>query len=231
MKNSQLINKETVREFMLLYALAKMGAYHEPIKISTTKFAEKIGLSQQSTSRYLINLEKKGLIHRIISRDGSLVRISKAGGDLLREVYLDLNMIFAGKPRSITIKGEVFSGLGEGAYYISQEGYRRQFIEKLGFDPYPGTLNLKISNEKGLVLRTMLNAYPGIDIKGFKNKNRTFGSVKCFLATINDYERGAVVLAERSHYSENVLEIIAPVCLRERLGLKDRDEVKVEIFI
>ncbi|MEM1514590.1 MAG: DUF120 domain-containing protein [Candidatus Bathyarchaeia archaeon] len=231
MKKFQVINKEIVREFMLLYVLAKMGAHHEPVKISTTKFSKKTGLSQQSISRYLIALEKKGFIHRIISRDGSLIRISKAGENLLRNVYLDLSTIFAGKPRSITIKGEVFSGLGEGAYYISQEGYKKQFIEKLGFDPYPGTLNLKISNGKGLMLRTILDVHLGINIKGFRNKNRTFGSVKCFLATINDYERGAVVLAERSHYSEDVLEIIAPVCLREKLGLKDGDEVKVEIFI
>ncbi|MEM1550565.1 MAG: DUF120 domain-containing protein, partial [Candidatus Bathyarchaeia archaeon] len=118
------------------------------------------------------------------------------------------------------VEGEVFSGLGEGAYYVSQEGYKRQFIEKLGFEPYPGTLNIKVIGGKGVALRSMLNIYPGIEIKGFRNKNRTFGSVKCFLASINDCERGAVVLAERSHYGENVLEVIAPVHLRDKLGLE-----------
>jgi len=231
MRGERIVSKEMIRDFMLLYALAKMGAHNEPIRISTTKFAEKIGASQQSVSRYLVNLEKKGLVERSIDREGSLVKISKAGEELLRDVYLELNAIFEGRPRLIVVEGEVFSGLGEGAYYVSQEGYRRQFIEKLGFDPYPGTLNLRITDKRGIIMRTALNVYPGIEIKGFRNKNRAFGPVKCFLATINDCERGAVVLAERSHYSENVLEVIAPVYLRNKLGLKDGDKVKVEIFI
>lgn len=231
MRGARIINKETIRNFMLLYALAKMGAYHKPIRISTTTIAEKIGLSQQSVSRYLISLEKKGLIHRTISKEGSLIRISKAGGDFLRCIYIDLNAIFEERLRSITLEGEIFTGLGEGAYYVAQEGYRKQFIEKLGFDPYPGTLNLKITDGKSMMLRATLDIYPGIEIKGFRNKNRAFGPVKCFLAIINGRERGAVVVAERSHYGENVLEVIAPIYLREKLGLKDGDKVKVEIFI
>ncbi|MEM2273558.1 MAG: DUF120 domain-containing protein [Candidatus Bathyarchaeia archaeon] len=231
MEKTQVINKEIARDFMLLYALVKMGAYHEPIRISTTSLAKNIGLSQQSVSRHLISLERKGLIHRTISKEGSLIRLSKVGEDLLKSVYLDLSTIFERKPHSIMIEGEVFSGLGEGAYYVSQEGYRKQFIEKLGFDPYPGTLNLKILNGKGMMLRAALDTYPGIEIKGFRNKSRTYGLVKCFLATINDRERGAVVLASRSHYGKNILEIIAPVCLRDKLGLKDGDKVKVEIFV
>ncbi|MEM2320764.1 MAG: DUF120 domain-containing protein [Candidatus Bathyarchaeia archaeon] len=231
MRGTRIIDKETIRNFMLLYALAKMGAYHKPIRVSTTTIADKIGLSQQSVSRHLISLEEKGLIHRTISKEGSLIRISKAGGDFLRCIYIDLSAIFKGGPRSITLEGEVFTGLGEGAYYVAQEGYRRQFVEKLGFDPYPGTLNLKISDGKSMMLRATLDIYPGIEIKGFRNKNRTFGPVKCFLAIIGGRERGAVVIAERSHYSENVLEVIAPIYLREKLGLKDGDKVKVEIFI
>jgi hypothetical protein len=40
----------------------------------------------------------------------------------------------ANYPPSITLEGTVFTGLGEGAYYISKEHYRKQFIEKLGFE-------------------------------------------------------------------------------------------------
>lgn len=231
MEKEQLIDKEIAMDFMLLYALAKMGAYHEPIRISTTSFAKKIGLSQQSVSRYLISLEKRGLIYRSIGKEGSLIKLSKAGEDLLRDIYLNLNMIFERKPHSIIIEGEVFSGLGEGAYYVSQEGYRRQFIEKLGFDPYPGTLNLRIVDGRGIMLRAALDAYPGIEIKGFRNKSRTYGMVKCFFATIDGREKGAVVIASRSHYGKDTLEIISPVYLREKLGLKDGDRIKVEIFI
>jgi riboflavin kinase len=229
-KESTFNNKENSRVFFVLYKLAEMGAYNQTIKVSTITLAKEIGLSQQSASRYLINLERKGLIHRTATREGSYIRISKIGEEFLRRIYFGLSAILEGKPRSIIIEGKVFSGLGEGAYYVSREAYRRQFIEKLGFDPYPGTLNLKIVDEQNARLRSELDAYPGIKINGFRNKDRTYGSVKCFHAMINGREKGAVIFAFRSHYGKDVLEIIAPVYLRGQLKLKDGDKVKVEIF-
>ncbi|MEM2342285.1 MAG: DUF120 domain-containing protein [Candidatus Bathyarchaeia archaeon] len=230
-KRSLMTDKENSKDFFMLYKLAEIGAYNQTIKISTTTLAKEIGLSQQSTSRYLINLERKGLIQRIATREGSYIRISKAGEDYLKKIYFGLSAIFEGKPRSIVIEGRVFSGLGEGAYYVSKEAYRKQFIEKLGFDPYPGTLNLKIVGEQNAKLRAELDAYSGIEIEGFRDENRTYGPVKCFHAIINGKEKGAVVFALRSHYNKNVLEIIAPVYLREQLRLKDGDKVKVEILL
>ncbi|MCP8316290.1 MAG: DUF120 domain-containing protein, partial [archaeon] len=73
------------------------------------------------------------------------------------------------------IEGELFSGLEEGAYYVSLENYRRQFIDKLGFDPYIGTLNLKLTSSKDRKLRHELEHYSGISIDGFKNEHRTYG--------------------------------------------------------
>lgn len=230
-RRSSTTDKENSRDFFMLYKLAEIGAYNQTIKISTMTLAREIGLSQQSTSRYLINLERKGLIQRTATREGSYIRISKAGEDYLKKIYFGLSAIFEGKPRSIIIEGRVFSGLGEGAYYVSKEEYRRQFIEKLGFDPYPGTLNLKIVGEQNAKLRAELDAYSGIEIEGFRDENRTYGPVKCFHAIINGKEKGAVVFALRSHYNKNVLEVIAPVYLREQLKLKDGDKVKVEILL
>ena len=50
-------------------------------------------------------------------------------------------------PPSVTLEGTVFTGLGEGAYYIAKERLsQKQIVEKLGFEPYPGTLKLEIVN-------------------------------------------------------------------------------------
>jgi len=225
------IDGENSKDFFILYRLAEMGARERTIRISTRFLADKIGLSQQSASRRLIELEHKGLIHRTVTREGSFIRITEAGEDFLRRIYLGLNAIFEGKPRTITIEGKVFSGLGEGAYYVSRKLYRKQFMEKLGFDPYPGTLNLKITDRKNAKLMMELDISPGIEIRGFKNKSRTYGPVKCFHAVINGKEKGAVVFALRSHYGRDVLEVIAPKCLRKTLRLKDGDKVKVEILL
>jgi len=209
-----------------------MGARVRTIKVSTKFLAEKMKLSQQTISRRLIELERKGWIQRTPTRNGSLIKISELGDTQLRKVRSALNMVFEEKPPfSITIEGIVFSGLGEGAYYITREPYRKQFINKLGFDPYPGTLNLKISDEYDAKMRVELETYPGIEIEGFKNENRTYGPVKCFPVLINNEIKGAIVLALRTHYNSSVIELIAPVYLRDRLKLKDGNKVKVEVFL
>ena len=212
--------------------LAELGALKRTIRISTKFLAEKLGVSQQTVSRYLIDLERKGWIKRMVTHDGSLIRLTDLGDSQLRAVRLALNSLYEGKePSSIIIEGTVFSGLGEGAYYVRHKRYREQFIKKLGFDPYPGTLNLRLTSEYDIQLRRELEMRDGIEIHGFKDENRTFGAGKCFHARIDGKERGAVVLAFRSHYDSSVIEVIAPKCLRRALKLKDGNRVKVEVFL
>jgi riboflavin kinase len=226
-----LTGKSDWRHLYTLIELAELGAHKRTAKISTEFLAEKMGISQQTASRYLIELERAGWIQRTVTPDGSLIRIERAGAAELKKLYTSLRFIVeAAYPPSVTFEGTVFTGLGEGAYYIGKEHYRKQFIEKLGFDPYPGTLNLKLTSDYDLKTRTELEAYPAVEIQGFKNEDRTFGLVKCYPAMIGNKVRGALILALRSHYDASVVEIIAPVCLRKHLNLKDGNKVKVEVF-
>ncbi|MDI6806121.1 MAG: CTP-dependent riboflavin kinase, partial [Candidatus Bathyarchaeia archaeon] len=78
--------------------------------------------------------------------------------------------------------------------------------------------------------RSELEAYPAIEIEGFKNENRTFGPVKTYPAIIENKVKGALVLALRSHYDASVIEVIASVFLRKHLKLKDGHKVKVEVL-
>ena len=226
-----MTNKHEWQYLYTLLKLAEMGAHKRTAKISTEYLAEKLGTSQQTASRYLIELERKGWIQRTITPEGSLIKIDDTGTKELQKLYSNLRfLIEAAYPPSVTLEGTVFTGLGEGAYYITKEHYRKQFIEKLGFDPYPGTLNLKLTTEYDLKTRTELEAYPAIEIQGFKSEDRTFGLVKCYPATIGNKVKGALISALRSHYDISVVEIIAPVCLRKHLNLKDGHKVKVEVM-
>lgn len=208
-----------------------MGAHKRTAKISTEFLAGKLGISQQTASRYLIELENKGWINRTITPEGCLIKISQTGIKELETLYSTLRFLMeAAYPPSVTLEGAVFTGLGEGAYYISKERYRKQFIEKLGFDPYPGTLNLKLTTDYDIKTRSELETYPAIEVEGFKNEDRTFGHVKCYPAIIENKAKGALILALRSHYDVSVLEIISPVFLRRQLNLKDGHKVKVEVL-
>ena len=229
--NQKGVDAHSWKHFYVLYRLAEMGASRRTVKVSTEYLAEKMSLSQQTASRHLIQLERLGWIKRTITPEGCLIRVTETGENHLKSVYSGLHRVFeAAYPPSVTLEGILFSGLGEGAYYISKDGYRKQFIEKLGFDPYPGTLNLKLVTDYDLKTRAELENYPGIELEGFKNETRSFGNVKCYPAVVNNKVKGAVLFAMRTHYNSSVIEIIAPTFLRSNLKLKDGNKVKVEIF-
>jgi len=118
------------------------------------------------------------------------------------------------------INGRVVTGQGIGQYYVSREGYRQQFNQKLGFDPVPGTLNLRLA-EPFVELEA-----GSIKVGGFKEEGRKFGGCICYLVQINGI-RGAVVKPERSSYPPNLVEVIAPIHLRRTLNLVDGDEVEL----
>ena len=209
-----------------LKELALLGAINNKIEISSHELAKQINSSQQSASRYLVELDKKGMIIRELGIKKQIIRITNIGEESLHEEYLQYQQIFELSDRVI-FKGKVISGLGEGRYYTEQNRYIEQFKEKLGFIPFPGTLNIEIEFVERNKLRLLKNR-KSINIEEFKTENRTFGGVRCFRARINGAD-GAIVIPIRSHYS-NVLELISKDYLREELDLKDGDSVIVEIY-
>ena len=123
---------------------------------------------------------------------------------------------------TVTLRGKVVSGIGEGRAFTSLDWAKRQFRGKLGFNPYAGTLNIRTIGEENIEL---LRSSKGIQIdppKGF------FGG-KCFTALIGRRICGAVVIPDSSTHPSNVLEIIAAVSLRKELNLDDGDEVDVQV--
>jgi riboflavin kinase len=225
-----LTEKQKWQHVYMLLKLSEIGAYRRIIKVSTEYLAAKLGISQQTASRYLIELERKGWINRNITPEGSLLKIDEAGTRELFKLYSNLkSVIETTYPPSVTLEGTVFTGYGEGAYYMSKEKYSKQIAEKLGFEPYNGTLNLKLNSDYDIKTRMELEVYPSFEIKGFKSADRSYGLVKCYPAIIDNKVKGALVIATRSHYDVSVLEIIAPVSLRKQLTLKDGNKVKIEV--
>lgn len=109
------------------------------------------------------------------------------------------------------------------------EQYRRQFREKLGFEPYPGTLNLRL-NPSSVQIRKKLDMLDWIPIAGFTADQRTFGAARCLPCRIDGHPCG-IVVPGRTHYPEDIVELVSPVGLREALGVTDNDEVIVEVAL
>ncbi len=212
-----------------LYKLIEVGAYPNEIIFTTTDLAKLLSASQQTASRHLIDLERMGLIHRVRLGRRESIKITTSGAKHLDNMFLTLKRVFELKSSETVFEGVLFSGLGEGAYYISQPGYEKQFEEKLGFEPYAGTLNLRVREEDQEKVR-LLEASPFNLIEGFTNGNRSFGPAKCFQSEIADKVQGALIFPVRTHYTGDVVELISPQYLRKMLHLKDGDTVKVRAF-
>ena len=198
----------------LLAALLKKGAHLEPLSITTGELAAELGVSQQTASRWLIRLEKQGRV----ARSKSSVYVKREAFERMKREYLSLQHVFDIE-LEFEFTGKVVKGLGEGAFFISMPQYAAQIKKKLGFYPYPGTLNVKISPEH-VEKRLRLKANPPIVIEGFSKGPRTFGKIFCYRCNIEGI-LGALVFPARSTHGLNVLELIAPIELRKALGLKD----------
>jgi len=198
--------------------------------MSTLTIAQHLGTSQQSASRILIQLEQNGYIEKIIVGKTTLIRLTNRGLDELRNLYVILKSIFE-KPMEIVLEGRVFSGLGEGFYYITLPQYFEQIKEKVGFTPYPGTLNIQLLSKDSIENRMLLERIADIPIDGFSNGQRTYGGAKCMRALFNGEQEAALIFVERTHYGKDVVEVIAPVYLRGKYNLRDGDKVFLKITL
>jgi len=54
-----------------------------------------------------------------------------------------------GKGSWVHFSGEIISGKGEGSRFVQLPWVREQIVNKIGFAPYPGTFNIKISDYAG----------------------------------------------------------------------------------
>lgn len=122
------------------------------------------------------------------------------------------------------VEGIVTTGLGKGAFFLSQDFYKNALNEKCGFIPFPGTLNIIIPTD-------YLNEINEIkeNCENIIKPEGDFGAVKYIEATLNDDIKGAIVFPAKTVHEENYLEFIAPMKLREELELEDNDKVTVEI--
>jgi riboflavin kinase len=217
-------------ELATLKGLALVGALDGEEKVSCAMVGDRLSVSTQTASRRLQSLDEAGYLAREIVTDGQWVQVTDDGRERLREEYADYRHIFE-RDAGVTLAGTVTSGMGEGRHYITLSGYMRQFREKLGYEPFAGTLNIDLT-EKSIRARSRLNALDPITIEGWEDDERTYGPAYCYPATVvspDSYEQVHVITPERTHHGDDHLELIAPEKLRDVLDLADGTEVTVDV--
>jgi len=220
-----------VQHILTLAELLAKGARHNFVSITTSSLGKSIHRSQQAASKHLLELERDGYIERIRSGQKVSVRITAKGHAEMTRVSSILRSSLESSPSYLEFKGTIISGMGEGAYYMSMKGYTKQFKTKLGYVPFPGTLNVKLKNKEYTEAKRSLDAYGGIMINGFSDGKRTYGWVKCYPAKINNSIDSALITLERTHYDDSVIELISYTNIKKVAKLSTGSQISVRIPI
>ena len=129
----------------------------------------------------------------------------------------------------IQVKGVVFSDLGRAQAFLGIDWVRNAIRDRVGFEPYPGTLNIRadgadlarweqVRHQGGKIILpspdpAFCNAFlfPGF-ARGWRSGAR---------------ERVAVVVPEVNEYPADKLELIAAVSFKQAHSVRDGDELTV----
>lgn len=223
-----------LQHILTMTKLLMLGAKYSFIELTTTDLAKNIMKSQQAASKHLQDLDAAGYIDRVKKGQRFRVKLTEKGYAAVEGLFSTLKAaIESSPPDTINFEGRVVSGMGEGAYYMSLSGYRQQFQEKLGYVPYPGTLNVKLVDKVFRDARRGIGSYSAVFISGFSDSKRSYGWAKCYPAQINEgvIKDAAVIVLERTHYDESTLEVIAPVSIKRIAGIRNGDIIKIKLYV
>jgi len=216
---------------LTLKHLALLGALDGQEKVSCSGLGERLDASTQTASRRLQRLEEGGYLERDVVSDGQWVELTERGAQRLQAEYADYRQVFE-RDTGVTLSGTVTSGMGEGRHYITLEGYMRQFVAKLGYEPFAGTLNIDLTPDS-VRKRARLSSFEPVTIEGWESEDRSYGPAYCYPTTLEadgkTCTEAHVIAPERTHHGDDHLEVIAPVRLRDDLDLEDGDEVTADV--
>ena len=125
---------------------------------------------------------------------------------------------------NITITGRIVSGVKKGAFFTQLDWVQEQCQKKLGFKPYPGTLNLEITAEDLPIIES-LEHKKGIELISPDPK---FCNAKAFAVTLGEI-KGAIIIPEEKVriHPKTIIEIVASLKIKEALNVKDGDIINV----
>ncbi|MCE4612001.1 MAG: CTP-dependent riboflavin kinase [Desulfurococcales archaeon] len=124
-------------------------------------------------------------------------------------------------------KGTVFSGIGEGGFYVSI--YSKGFRHTLGITPYPGTLNVRVDGSQVDRLKKCLNEVGGVRVDPPPLPDAKLAPVLVYPARIGHVD-AFIVKPQITVYKDDVVEFISEVYIRGALKLQDGDKVEFEVL-
>ena len=123
------------------------------------------------------------------------------------------------------IKGKVVRGVGESGKFLAVDWVNRAVRDTFNFTPFCGTLNIQV--EEAAIQQALKER--GTD--RIASCEEGFCDALTFRGTINGRYECGVILPLVPNYPEDLIEIVAPVQLKEALGISDGDEVELDLYL
>ena len=124
--------------------------------------------------------------------------------------------------------GRLATGIGQGKQFTGLDWARAQFMDRLGIDPYPGTVNVIVDDPNSMPVWVRVKRTPGIRIDNPGNGLHDCDA-RCYPVTVAGRIDGAIVVPEVDGYPPAQVEIIAGVGVRQALDIEDGDPVEIEL--
>jgi uncharacterized protein YhbP (UPF0306 family) len=125
------------------------------------------------------------------------------------------------------LRGHVATGQGQGYRFTSLAWAREQFIEQLGIDPHPGTLNLRLTDAVMRQNWRELRHGPAALIRAAEPGAC---DARCFHVDLGGSRAAAIVWPQVDAYPDDQVELIAVCDLRQEFHLADGAEVTIEVL-
>ena len=118
--------------------------------------------------------------------------------------------------------GRVVSGVKRASHFTQLDWVQAQCDQKAGFKPYPGTLNLEVSEESCRIVESLqkeacIRLVP---------PDPAFCEAKVLPVSAGDVRGVIIIPAEEVRvHGKTIVEVMAPCKLKEALSLKDGDQL------
>lgn len=129
------------------------------------------------------------------------------------------------------MSGIIFSDLGQAASFMALTWVQSALKQALGFEVFPATLNVRPREPQDAILwQRVRDGSGGLPLAPADNgfcSARLF-PIEIFGGAAQEKIAGAILVPEVDDYPDDKIEIVAPLRLKQHLGVRDGDPLTWE---
>jgi CTP-dependent riboflavin kinase len=127
------------------------------------------------------------------------------------------------------LSGRLATGIGMGVTFTRLDWANVQFIDRVGINPFPGTVNVILDDPESFPVWVRLKMTEGIRMDN-PNTGPHDCDAKCWKVSINDRVDGAIVFPLVDNYPPAQVEVIAAIGVRAEFNLEDGDTINLTMI-